>query len=173
MEISYDLTQEDLEAFAIHFAAHAPSIVWRRVLTGGGALAVGLWTAEQNRTPSQIAISLLLMAILVPVLYFLTSGLRRAVLRRGVRKLLATEGKKLLGKHTLELTEPYLREESPAGVTHDGWEKVERIEQGRRHLFLYNRSLYCFVIPKRAFKDAAAAAAFLAEAKRLKALARR
>ena len=167
MEIEYELTKEDLYAFQ-----------WRSAFTSSRArrqgwkpyaflfiflLLVGLL---QSYGPDGFNFSLLNFAVLLvafPIVALATWLSTRITVRRFINKTLKEERPERgqLGKHKVVLSETGLVESTVVNESSRTWAGIDRIEQDSNYIFIYVAPLQAIIIPKRAFKDAAAAEAFL------------
>jgi hypothetical protein len=73
----------------------------------------------------------------------------------------------VLGHHHLSLTEEGLREITDVGESFKQWSGIEKVDAIADHILIFTQVTAAHVVPRRAFSDAHAAEAFLAEARRL------
>ena len=167
MEIEYELTKDDLYAFQ-----------WRSAFTSSRArrqgwkpyaflfvflLLVGLL---QSYGPDGFNFSLLNFAVLLiafPIVALTTWLTTRITVRRFINKTLKEEKPERgqLGKHKVVLSETGVVESTAVNESSRTWAGIDRIEQNQDYIFIYVAPLQAIIIPKRAFKDATAAEAFL------------
>src|SRR6185436_8528280 len=86
----------------------------------------------------------------------------RITVRRFINKTLKEERPERgqLGKHKVVLSETGLVESTVVNESSRTWAGIDRIEQDSNYIFIYVAPLMAIIIPKRAFKDVAAAKAF-------------
>jgi hypothetical protein len=166
LEIEYDITREDLAAFQWHAVFESPrGRRLRRLSYLGWVLVVLLFAlvtfigADGFRvTP----LSLMFFAVPLLIMLFLQWCLERWVLRRVIRHLMKDErpDRGQLGRHRVIVGEDGLSESTAVSESRTTWAGVDRVEQGADYIYIYVSPASAHVIPKRAFKDAAEAAAF-------------
>lgn len=66
-----------------------------------------------------------------------------------------------IGKHKVVLSDAGLVESTAVNESSTTWQGLDRIEQNTDYLFVYVGPIQAIIIPKRAFKDAAATEAFV------------
>jgi hypothetical protein len=166
IDISYELTQDDLAAFQ-----------WRANYDSSGA--------RRSRRMSYVylfavlAILLLLPAIggngftfslpnlvflLMPFLVVaaLTWIFHRRMLRAAIRKLVEKEkpGKSLIGGHRIVIDADGITETTAVGEARVQWSGIDRVEQDSGYVYIYTSAAGAYVVPKRAFNSASDAEAF-------------
>jgi len=157
LELSYDVTLEDVTAFAVFHDSHSPALRRRRRI-----LRVGMATLL-----AVIAASVAALAR-APVLGFVGLGFAFAFwwifpkryelgLRQSVAKL-HHEGKNLdvLGPTRLALDEEFVTEATPARDVRTRWAAIERCVESDDHIFLYVTGSTAVIVPKRALAPALA-----------------
>ena len=107
-------------------------------------------------------LSLVFLAVPLLIVLLLQWILERWVLRRVIRHLLKDErpNRGQLGRHRVVLGEDGLRESTAVSESRTTWAGVDRVEQSADYIYIYVSPAAAHVIPKRAFRDTAAAAAF-------------
>lgn len=89
----------------------------------------------------------------------------RWTIKRNARRIYSqSESKSVLGAHTIAIGPEGVSERTAVGESRIAWSGIERIEDDDEYLFLYIGPLVAHVIPKRAFKTAEDANAFLHQA---------
>jgi hypothetical protein len=166
MEIEYELTKEDLYAFQ-----------WRSAFTSSRARRQGwkpyaflfifllLVCLLQSCGPDGFNFSLLNFAVLLVVfpVVALVTWLTTRIMVRFIKNTLKEEKPERgqLGKHKVVLSETGLVESTVVNESSRTWAGIDRIEQDSNYIYIYVAPMQAIIIPKRAFKDAAAAEAFL------------
>jgi YcxB-like protein len=166
MEIEYELTREDLYAFQWRSAYSSPRarrMAWKPyfflfivvllVSLMGGIGADGF-------TFSFVKFSLLFVVFpIVALAIWLTT---RITVRRFINQTLKEEKPERgqLGKHRVELQDSGVVESTAVNESSRTWAGIDRIEQDSNYIYIYTAPLMAIIIPKRAFKDVAAAKAF-------------
>jgi hypothetical protein len=167
MEIDYELTKDDLYAFQWRGAYTSPRarrMMWKTYLYWFIALfllsilpAIG----ADGFSLSLVNISILLVTF--PLVVLATWFLTRRGLRSHILQLLKDEKpeKGQLGMHRVVLEDSGIVETTAVNETSTAWAGIDRIEQDSDYIFIYTSQIQAHIIPKRAFKDAAEAEAFI------------
>ena len=153
MVVEFTATRADMAAFQAFVTAR----VWRTVRTPRYyvtlailiVVAATLLSVMDIHLPSVAATALLLLAIWW------------VIAREYRRGLAPAERGSLTGARQLTLTDDGIRQ---SGATHDAftrWDGVVSVEQTPTHVFLMTDRLAGYIVPRRAFADAAAGAAFV------------
>lgn len=166
MEIEYELTKEDLYAFQWRSAYSSPRarrMAWKPYLfLFIVVLLVSLMGSigTDGFTFSLVHFSLLF--VVFPIVALITWLTTRITMRRFINQILKEEKPERgqLGKHRVVLQDSGLVESTAVNESSRAWTGIDRIEQDSNYIYIYTAPLMAIVIPKRAFKDAAAAEAF-------------
>jgi len=148
MELSFELTAEDLDAFYRHANASA----WGLLIFEWGLVVLGLLVVDYFFFRKEPVIGIVVNAAGIG-LYIAKKWRTRHVLHdRNVRSLV--EGRSsLIGSHRLKITpEGYEHEVGPARVMWR-WKQVTRVMETEEHFFLRVGMAGATIIPKRAFSD--------------------
>lgn len=169
MQVSFEMTREDIIAFNLYHSAQSPNLSRQRwsiilaFLFAAGVLAIMMMVPGELQKLFRglwpVALFLFVTAVLVLFTW-------RRFLRKAVDQML-DEGRNrsLLGKKEVIIT--------PVEITGVGdlksvtlrWKAVERIELDESYLFIYYSALEAILVPRRAFAAESEFAAF-AEAAR-------
>jgi len=163
--LDYELTEDDYLAFNQHAAVAAPALVaqsrrarllWTVVIPL--ALGVGLWILERDAALAVIAAAIAAGTLWFTWPYFL----RRSVTAR-LRRLAATTGLGRTGATTLVWDDHGITESAASSRASVGWERLDRVEETPRHLFLFVGPLEGLIVPKRAGGEVAELARYARE----------
>ena len=150
--LEYSLTSDDYLAFNLFVATALPPYAdqARRVRVIGATvvpLAVGitLWVMERN-----LVASLLAAAAGAAVLWFTWPGFHSWSVTRRLKRIASTSGLGRTGATTLSWDERGVTEAAKASRAEVGWERLERVEETPRHVFLFVGPQEALIVPKRA-----------------------
>jgi hypothetical protein len=157
MNASYELTADDLAAFAQMHQARSPTARRQRM----GCLALGflalaalplliLLTTEDPLLETARDIWPLLLG---PILFILTVPPYIKWRMRHLSKRLLSEGRStgFYGNCTMSINEDGIRESKESGESTRRWSAVESLIITADHLFVYTSGVEAFVVPRRAF----------------------
>ena len=83
-------------------------------------------------------------------------------IKRNARKTYAgSQGKGILGEHTILIDPEGVTERSVVGESRTAWSGVERVDDDNQNIYLFVGPVQAHVIPKRAFENSDDADAFL------------
>jgi hypothetical protein len=171
MEVEYELTKDDLYAF--HWRSAFESSRARRQAWKPYAflfilmLLVGLLQScgpdGFHFSPLNLAVLLVGFLIVAAITWLST----RITMRRFINQILKEEKpeKGQLGKHRVVLSDAGIVESTVVNESSRTWAGIDRVEQNSDYIFIYVAPIQAIIIPKRAFKDVAAAEAFVAFSK--------
>jgi hypothetical protein len=159
MEVSYEITPDDLFAFQWRAVFESPlGRRTRRTVYLGWTLAVLLFAAvpaigRDGFVVSRISVTFI--AIALPIVFLGQWFLERRLMRGAILRLLEKEkpGKGQLGRHRIVVSEDGLVESTAVGESRTSWAGVDRIEQNSDYIFVYTSPAAAHIIPKRAFED--------------------
>jgi hypothetical protein len=168
MQVNVELTMDDIVAFNNFHHDHSPTLRRQKYLVsvllviaaGIAILAVILKPSLARKSDVWLWIPVLLIgAAVYPAIY-------RAWLSRVVRGMFS-EGslEPLLGRKEVSITPVEIVETGASRSTTVRWSCVQRIEQAPDVLYVYISATEAIVLPRRAFADEAAFAAFHAAAR--------
>ena len=156
MRIRYDVTVDDLVAFALYqcggcLRPRVPgSILWGVLATSG---VVAIWAIFMGKE----AVLMMLPQGIIPMFFlrlmFSKLGFRqnsRSTLRRIYEESLPREA---TGPHELELVEDSLVERTPYSVRRTPLEDIQRIRSDGDHTFIYFGPALAYVIPNQAVSE--------------------
>ena len=150
--LTYSLTGDDYLAFNQFVATTLPPYAEqaRRVRVIGAtvvplAVGIALWVMERN-----LVASLLAAAVGAGVLWFTWPGFHRWSVTSRLKRIASTSGLGRTGATTLAWDEERVIEAAKASRAEVGWERLERVEETPRHLFLFVGPQEALIVPKRA-----------------------
>ncbi len=159
MEVSYELTPDDLYAFQWRAVFESPmGRRTRRIVYGAWTLAVLLFSAVPAIGRDGFVLSRMsftFLALALPIVLVVQWCLERWLVRRAILRLLREEkpGRGQLGTHRIVVSEDGLIESTAVGESRTSWVGVDRIEQNPAYIFIYTSPSAAHLIPKRAFSD--------------------
>lgn len=157
MNVSYELTADDLVAFTMYH--NATSTAARRQRSGClipillVMLALPVLILATSDKPigetakaiwPLLAVPTLFAVLIFPFLRWQTARLTQKLLREG-------NNTGFYGPCTLSLDDDGIRESKDTGDTMRKWSAVKKFAGTRDHLFIYTSGVEAFVIPTRAF----------------------
>ncbi len=159
MEVSYELTPDDLYAFQWRAAFESPlGRRTRRTVYLGWTLAVLLFAVvpaigADGFVVSRISFTFILVAL--SIVFLGQWFLERRLMRRAILRMLQDEkpGRGQLGAHRIVVSEDGVIESTAVGESRTSWAGVDRVEQNPDYIFIYTAPTAAHLIPKRAFKD--------------------
>ena len=153
--LRYSLTSDDYLAFNEYVATSLPPYAdqARQVRVAGAIavpLAVGitLWAVERNLVASVLA-----AAVAAAILWFTWPGFHRWSVISRLKRLAAASDLGRTGATTLSWDEDRVTEAAKASRAEVGWERLERVAETPRHLFLFVGPQEALIVPKRAGDD--------------------
>jgi hypothetical protein len=150
MELEYEVTLEDVTAFALFHHAHSPHLRRRRRLLrvglAGTLVLVAAVVATLARSPLLATVGLAFAL----AFYWMFPRRYERGLRESVAKMYA-EGKNLdvLGKTKLSLDDAFIVESTATRDVRTRWSAVEALVDTDLHLFIYVTGSTALVVPKR------------------------
>ena len=157
MKVSYELTADDLVAFAQFHHAHSPTACKQRtgcLLIAFVAMlflpALILLTSEKPLLQTACDIwplflgPLLFLIFAIPYIKWRTANLSKRMLNEG-------HNAGFYGDCSISLDDEGICETKTSGDTIRKWSAVERIVISPDHLFVYTSGVEAFVVPRRAF----------------------
>jgi len=168
MTIEYEMTAEDgvnLQRYCYrHKLRGRHRFGWTLALANG--LALGLLVAGPQLTVRSIiyyvaCVSVFLVAW-TTILYGVAPRIAKKQLQRG-------KNLGIVGRHTIRLETGGCRETSDVNESYHAWRGIDTIEADARYVYIFLHGGAGYIIPRRAFPNAAASDEFFAAAKRLHA----
>ena len=160
--LEYTLTNDDYVAFNRYAARHAPAIVAqsRRIRRTGtvvaaAAAAVAFWLIS-----GELFTMLLMTVAAAAVMWFIWPVVQRRTVDAQLNRLARTGELGRLGATVLTWDEAGLTEAATASHAAVGWERIRRIGETDRHLFLFTGDLEALIVPKAAGDGVAELARF-------------
>lgn len=157
MHVSYELTFEDLAAFARMHQARSPAVRRQRfgcvtvafVAMLGLPLLILLTSDEPLLVTARNIWPLLLGPVLlaifgIPYIKWRTGQMTRTLLAEG-------DNTGFYGPCTLFVEEHGLRESKASGESARNWSAVKKIIATATHLFVFTSAVDVFIVPRRAF----------------------
>src|SRR5262245_40395662 len=165
MQVSFDLTKEDLIAHNLYRQQRSPSIQRQRRMVSGvfliGGLALGaVLLTHEHSSASFLAWAMVALLLVTPAI--LPSSYRRSTIKLVGRLIDEGKNKSLLGRKEITITPVDICGAGELRSMTVRWKAVERIEETSDYLYIYFSSLEAFIIPRRAFAGEADFAAFAA-----------
>jgi hypothetical protein len=164
MEITYDLTPEDLTALTWH---HSTTSSTMKRYFWVGLLLPPLMCLLVILMLEDLELSALAIPLVFAMAWILSySYQRRRRVNRYIQRLVR-EGRNrgTLGPHKMVLEERGLFDSTDVSESRTSWIGIERVEENERYIFLYKSALTAYVVPKRAFNDQRQAQQFFSVAK--------
>ncbi len=161
MTAEFELTRDDLAAFARFHYRHSPYV--QRQFLGGWLIPAGLWLAAflviwrhhatyDECTPVQAFLDLLPLACFVPVWLLGFPWFYRHQLRRGAERMMGEGANHAqLARQRVTITPEEIVAASELGRSSTSWRAVERVAATADHVFVYTSALGAVVVPRRAF----------------------
>ena len=166
MQISYELTPQDLVAFSRYHSFASPTARRQRsgCLIAIVALMLGLPAfilATSNKPLVQTARDIwpllagpvFFVIVMIPYIKWRTASMSSRLVNEG-------RNAGFYGACTLALGEAGIKEEKESGESTRRWPAVERIVVTPDYVFVYTAGIEAFVIPVRVFRDSDEASAF-------------
>ena len=164
--VTFDLSEDDYMHFARYHFSHSDDARASRnrmfifAVLGLGAIA---WSTKDDphyglHNPPMYAFRLATALVMFVVLITLYLKVMRPYT---MRAMLKTGMRRVLGTTTIELTDEATQVENPEGKGRLKWQDCQGVIDEPEHIFILIGPFRAFVIPKRVFPDAAAAARFL------------
>jgi hypothetical protein len=159
MEVSYELTSEDLYAFQLRAVQRSPIAKRsRRNMYIGffvAVLIVGIVPAIGSDGFVISRVSFGFIVISFAVVTSLAWLLERRMTHSAIRQLIKEEkpDKGQLGRHTVKLEETGVAESTEVGEQRTSWRGIDRVEQDDGYIFIYTTPAAALLIPKRAFSS--------------------
>lgn len=150
--LTYALTSDDYLAFNQYVATTLPPFAdqARRVRVVGATVvplvvAIALWAIDRN-----VVAALAAAAVAAAILWFTWPAFHRWSLTSRLKRIAATSGLGRTGATTLSWDGQRVTEAAKASRAEVGWERLERVEETGRHLFLFVGPQEALIVPKRA-----------------------
>ena len=153
MILDFELNKKDYIDFNLYHLDNSPtirkSLLAARVLLSVIILIVGLSVVKRGNVIGYIyfVVIWLLMIISFP------KGYRSRVKRRIEKMLNEGNNAYFLGPWSIKLLEDGIVTVNTFSESKTKWEGIEKIVEGKEHIFIHVGTVSAFIIPKRAFLD--------------------
>ncbi|MGC3955001.1 MAG: YcxB family protein [Propionicimonas sp.] len=160
--LEYALTNDDYVAFNRFAATSAPAIVAqsRRVRVTGTLVTAVLAVVVFWLVSGDLLTTALMTAVLAAVMWFIWPATHQRAINTQLRRLAKAGELGRLGHTVLTWDESGLTETAEASHARVGWERVRRVEESTRHLFLFTGDLEALIVPRSAGDGVADLACF-------------
>lgn len=152
MEITYELTEEDVVSYNLYHVKNSKvgknSLQWQRFVSPLIFLLFAYFLSvftDMERVPLLVIFSIIAIVwVLFYPKYFYNHVTRQ------VRKMLK-EGKNegLVGEHTMKLNKEGITDRTSMGETHVHWQGVHRIVEDAAYVYIYTSTVSAYIVPKR------------------------
>ena len=160
--LKYSLTSDDYVAFNEYVATSMPPYAdqARRARVVGATMVplvvgIALWVLERNLLASVIG-----AAVASVILWFTWPGFHRWSVASRLKRLASSGELGRTGATTLAWDEERVTEAARASRAEIGWERLERVAETPKHLFLFVGAQEALIVPKRAGEDTAELAGY-------------
>ena len=150
LELEYEVTLEDVTAFALFHHRHSPHLLRRRRILRVGMAAVMVVVAAVVAAVARAPLLGFVGLAFAVLFYFMFPRRYERGLRDNVAKMYA-EGKNLdvLGKTKLVIDDDFILESTPTRDVRTRWSAVEGCVETEQHVFVYVTGSTALVIPRR------------------------
>jgi hypothetical protein len=157
MQVSYDLTRDDLYAFQWRASHRAPIAKRSRrnlylyLFLALFLLAIVPAISAEGFTVSDVSFSFLFISF--PIVASIAWLLEKRMMRRTILTLLKEEEpeKGQLGAHAITLDDHGVMETTAVGEMRVSWHGINRVEEDPNYIYIYTAPAAAFVIPRRSF----------------------
>ncbi len=150
LEVAYEVTLEDVTAFALFHHAHSPHLKRRRRILQVGLAGVMVLVAAVVAAVAKAPLLGIVGLAFAVAFYFMFPKRYERGLRDSVAKMYA-EGKNLdvLGKTKLVMDDDFILESTPTRDVRTRWSAVEGVVETEQHVFVYVTGSTALVVPRR------------------------
>lgn len=156
MKIEYKLTKEDYIQYNLYYMDTSDtvrkSLFRQRYITSLVFLVFPFIMGLVSNIPLWYWLAVFILAYILWVAYY--PRYFRSYSKKRIQKMME-EGKseKLLGLHSMELTEEGITETTSYGVSKISWTMMERIDETDLYIYIFFNAFTAFVVPLRIFKS--------------------
>ena len=166
MEITYELTPDDLWHLTLYYRRHkALALITFYYVLGAFLILFSfwpLWTAFELWTKARRVD--LVSVFFSCLIFYLTTRFIPLTKARTLKVMTKKMG--AIGEHTVSISPEWFAEKTPVTDIKNAWVTIESIEEDKTHFFFFLSKTLAFIIPKRAFSSPATAQAFLNKSRR-------
>ena len=164
MQINYQLTKDDYIAFNMHHMNYSPtfkkSIFIQRYIVSIIFLLVPFILKDSSDIPFLYWLSVFAIVYIAWVAFY-DKYLKWNVTRKISQMIDEGKNTDMLGERSLQLTECGILQTSSLSESKITWDVIEDVVETKEHIFIYINALSGYVIPIRAFANAAQKDEFL------------
>lgn len=171
MEIQFDLTIDDIEAYSLYHRRHVVlpnnrNVVAKYIFAFLGVIwffiGIDLWFS--GHIISAIILYASILFVVIYISYLSSSSRNKKKIRKEIMRCYGNGRNDVLGKHDFSISPDGLKETFDLGQSNLKWKLIENIISTDKHIFLTMvGGLKAFIIPKTAFPDDTRMKQFIAQ----------